>query len=116
MIKQLTKKQVNEYYKYIISVGYCDIQFLLQGIEKEGFTAGVYGWNADIYEIDKTTAIVTGYRPFGNISTSGKGLNKKYNEKARTIANNWDLTWEQKKSKLNKLLQKYVKEVIGSEV
>lgn len=115
MVKQLTKKQVQEYYNNIISVGYCDIQFLLQGMEREGYTAGIYGWNADIYEIDKTTAIVTGYRPFGNISSNEKGLNKKYNEKARTISNNLDLTWEQKKNKLNKLLQKYVKEVIESE-
>lgn len=52
---------------------------------------------------------------FGNVSSNEKGLNNKYNEKAEAIYKNWDLTWEQKKNKLNKLLQKYAKEVIESE-
>lgn len=116
MKKQVTKKEVQKYYKNIISVGYCDLWYLLQGIDPEGYTAGIYGWNADIYEVNRTTAIVTGYRPFGNVSSNEKGLNNKYNEKAEAIYKNWDLTWEQKKNKLNKLLQKYAKEVIESEV
>ena len=45
------------------SVGYCDLQTLLGVANPQFYTAGVYGWNADIY-IFGNIAIVTGYRPF----------------------------------------------------
>ena len=54
-------------YRNVIKVGYCDLQNALIGIEPNFYTAGVYGWNADVYVIDRDTVIVTGYRPFGNI-------------------------------------------------
>lgn len=108
---KLKKKEVLENFQNVICVGYCDIQHLLRGKERIGYTSGVYGWNADIYNIDNKTAICTGYRPFGNISTH-YNINKKYDDKARKICKNWDLTWEQTEKKLNKLLQKYVDEVL----
>ena len=44
-----------------VRVGYCDAQHLLSGIEPDYYTAGVYGWNCDIYRIAGLT-ICTGYR------------------------------------------------------
>ena len=66
---KFTKKDILSNFANIICVGYCDIQYLLRYIDRIGYTCGVYGWNADIYKIDNATVIVTGYRPFGNIST-----------------------------------------------
>ena len=54
-------------YRNVIKVGYCDMQDALKGREPNFYTAGVYGWNSDVYVLDRDTAIVTGYRPFGNI-------------------------------------------------
>ena len=54
-------------YPNVIKVGYCDLQDALKWREPNFYTAGVYGWNADVYVIDCDTVIVTGYRPFGNI-------------------------------------------------
>lgn len=48
---------------------------------KDAYTAGVYGWNADIYEFD-TFAIVTGYRPFGKDILSYEFC-KKWEKKAQ---------------------------------
>lgn len=54
-------------YENVIKVGYCDLQDALKWREPNFYTAGVYGWNSDVYVIDYDTVIVTGYRPFGNI-------------------------------------------------
>ena len=54
-------------YRNVIKVGYCDLQDALKWREPNFYTAGVYGWNADVYVIDCDTVIVTGYRPFGNV-------------------------------------------------
>ena len=58
-----TKRAVKEGYYRILSVGYCGLQSLLSHESPVAYTAGVYGWNADVYQIWPNTAIVTGYRP-----------------------------------------------------
>lgn len=44
-----------------VCVGYCDAWAMLSGITPDYYTAGVYGWNCDIYIIAGLT-ICTGYR------------------------------------------------------
>lgn len=44
-----------------VRVGYCDAQWLLSYLTPAYYTAGVYGWNCDIYRIAGLT-ICTGYR------------------------------------------------------
>lgn len=68
MKTRTTKKAIMTSYRNVIKVGYCDLQQALKGLEPNYYTAGVYGWNADIYVIDNDTVLVTGYRPFGNTS------------------------------------------------
>ena len=67
MKTKITKKAIMSAYRNVIKVGYCDLQDALKWREPNFYTAGVYGWNADVYVIDCDTVIVTGYRPFGNI-------------------------------------------------
>ena len=59
-----TRKYIMENYNTVLSVGYCDLQYLLRWENPIAYTSGTYGWNADIYNIGGV-AIVTGYRPFG---------------------------------------------------
>ena len=67
-VKFKTKqKEIMAGYPYVIRVGYCSLQNLLNYKSPIAYTSGKYGWNADIYEISQTTVIVTGYGPFGNI-------------------------------------------------
>ena len=77
-----TQKEVKNNYCHVLSVGYADLGYLLQHRNPEAYTAGVYGWNADIYSIG-STAIVTGYRPFGK--HIDYDIVRKYNEKAKKI-------------------------------
>lgn len=44
-----------------VYVGYCDAQYLLGYCAPDYYTAGIYGWNCDIYRIAGLT-ICTGYR------------------------------------------------------
>lgn len=113
MERKMLKKEVNGCFKNVVCVGYCDLWYLLKGLERSGYTCGIYGWNADIYIVNDNTAIVTGYRPFGNIDSNKKGLNKKYNEKARKICdNNKIVKWETKQNKINKLLDEYINKIL----
>lgn len=67
MKTEITKKAITGAYRNVIKVGYCDMQDALKWREPNFYTAGVYGWNSDVYVIDYDTVIVTGYRPFGNV-------------------------------------------------
>lgn len=53
-----------------VRVGYCDLQDVLQGIEPDYYTAGIYGWNCDVYVI-AGLAICTGYRPAAGVRAVG---------------------------------------------
>lgn len=53
-----------------VRVGYCDLDGVLSGIEPDYYTAGVYGWNCDVYVI-AGLAICTGYRPAAGVRAVG---------------------------------------------
>lgn len=110
---KVTEKQIKEGFKNIICVGYCELQHLLNCKDPEYYTSGTYGWNANIYKINNNTVIVTGYRPFGKISNWK--LVKKYEEKACKIDHDWDIPYKEKTKKLEKLLQKFIDEILKTE-
>ena len=62
--KKTTRKAIMAAYPHVIGAG-CGLQNLLRYEQPRAYTAGVYGWNADIYVIDGI-AIATGYRSFGD--------------------------------------------------
>lgn len=110
MKNKITQKFIMNNYKNVIRVGYCDLQYLLNFETLKYYTSGAYGWNADIYQIDNDTVIVTGYRPFGNIRNK-YNINKFYNTKAsEVLASN--ITYEEKREKIKILLENYIKEVL----
>ena len=76
-------------YSNVIKVGYCDMQNALKWREPNFYTAGVYGWNADVYVIDHDTVIVTGYRPFGNMELPREVIDT-LNKCARSIMHYFD--------------------------
>lgn len=107
---KVTEKQITKNYDKIIEIGYCHAYYLLKDIDPNYYTWGTCGWKADIYHIENNLAIVTGYAPFGNVSNYE--LTKKYNDKAQKIWNNYDLKYEQRAKKVEKLRNKYIKEVL----
>ena len=97
-------------YAAIISIGYCNAYYLLYFNSPIAFTSGVYGWNADIYDINNI-AIVTGYRPFGNIHVDFDII-KKYNTEAKNIISDNAISYEDKKELVNNLLLDFKTEVL----
>ena len=89
MKTKTTKKAVMNAYRNVIKVGYCDMQDALKWSEPNFYTAGVYGWNADVYVIDCDTVIVTGYRPFGNVELTREVINT-LNKCAKNITRYFD--------------------------
>lgn len=81
-----TAREVREGTCYIISAGYCSLQNLLYFRSPNAYTKGVYGWNFDVYNIDGSCAICTGYRgmPSKNTKEDYKIIHE-YDEKARTL-------------------------------
>ena len=100
-----TRKAITANYGTVISAGYCDLQHLFAREEAAAYTAGVYGWNADIYTFGGV-AIVTGYRPFGNTDAEYT-ITRYYNDKAKTIVNDWDYKGD-KKEALRNLIREYI--------
>ena len=89
MKTKITKKAIMNAYRNVIKVGYCDMQDALKWREPNFYTAGVYGWNADVYVIDCYTVIVTGYRPFGNMELPRKVIDT-LNKCAKSITHYFD--------------------------
>jgi hypothetical protein len=100
-----TQKNIKENYAAIISIGYCDAWYLLYFEDPIAFTSGVYGWNADIYE-KNGVAIVTGYRPFGNIHVDYDVI-REYNNRAKEVINNNSIEYETKKELVNDILLEF---------
>ncbi len=99
-----TAKAIKEGYAKILTIGYCDMHGLLHYQNAMAYTAGVYGWNFDLYYIDGV-AICTGYRgtPTGNIYYYNE-IVREYELKARAINNDWGIPYEKKRAKVNRLL------------
>lgn len=105
-----TQKAVNAGYNKRISIGYCNIQTLLAGIDPVAYTARREGWAADIYDMGGGVAIVTGYAPFGNVRVP-YDTQRRYEEEARKIRYDYSRTWEDIQAALQELLRRFVEEV-----
>lgn len=106
MKTQTTKKAIMGAYRNVIKVGYCDMQDALKWREPSFYTAGVYGWNSDVYVIDYDTVIVTGYRPFGNVELPREDIDM-LNKCAKSITRylNYDLAKIYLKNNLDELVR-----------
>ena len=106
-----TKGDIMANYPKVIKIGYCDLQFLLKYESPITYTAGVYGWNADIYDFNGV-AIVTGYRPFGNICPD-RQIIEKYEKEAGNICHNY--SYEEGHKALRELQKNFMEEVLEND-
>lgn len=83
---KVTTKALKQNYN-CICVGYCDIHSLSRDISPTYYNAGVYGWNYDVYIVDKY-ALCTGYRGMpenvGVVENKGTII-RQYNDEARHV-------------------------------
>lgn len=76
---------IKKSYLHRIEIPYCGASYLLTGLSPAAYTAGVYGWNADIYIINHDTVIITGYRPQCCTAKPPYQLLKEYEKRAEKI-------------------------------
>lgn len=107
-----TKKEVMRSFPSVIRVPYCYLDKMLELESPSGYTAGSYGWGADVYDFGNV-AIVTGYSPFGNISPDRSLLNK-YNEKADQILEYYSFDAGKAKNRLRELIAEFLTEVANA--
>lgn len=106
-----TKKAIMANYGNVIKVDYCDLQNLLKYESPIAYTAGVYGWNADIYDFGGV-AIATGYRPFGNIHPNWEIMDK-YEKEAENIYKSYQ--YDDRIGVLKDLLKNFIEEVLKND-
>jgi hypothetical protein len=105
------KKEMRNNYNCIISIGYCNAQWLLKYKEPIAYSTRAEGWACDYYDIDGVL-ISTGYAPLTAKNThSNYNIVRRYNEQAQEIACNYSLSYEEQKTQVNALLKEYIKEV-----
>ena len=99
-----TRKAIVDSAINVKCAGYCDLQALLRNHSPIAYTAGVYGWNFDVYDVYGVT-ICTGYR---NMPGARLEHIRGYEAKAAAI---W--SWEnktpfaEKQKQVEKLLQEF---------
>lgn len=91
----------------LVSAGYCDLQSLLMYHSPVAYTAGVYGWNFDVYDVHGLT-ICTGYR--GMPGRRAKNI-AEYEEKARRIRES--IPYPACREQIEQLLQDFCSENMG---
>ena len=100
---KVTKKAMRGEEMY--RVGYCDLQHLLRDQQAFAYSAGVYGWACDYYQVGNIY-ISTGYSPIGKVIDSE--LVRKYDKMARAITGK---SYEQERAKRYKLLERFLSEI-----
>jgi hypothetical protein len=93
--------------KNVLKVGYCELDYLLSYVEPFAYSSGVYGWSCDYYNIDGVI-ISTGYSPIGK--SLDYDIIKKYENEARKILLDNNSSYDNKKEKVNNLLNELVQE------
>ena len=111
MKSKVTKKAIRENYPKIMAAGYCSMQYLLRGREPVAYSAGVYGWDCDYYEVGPLL-ISTGYRPArGTIATNYDAIHA-YESVAMDIWGSGG-DYESRRAGVETLLKKFVAEVVA---
>lgn len=100
---KITNKELKEDGYNVFKASYCTLQHLLWFESPVAYTAGVYGWNSDVYIFPGYFTIVTGYRPIGKEAI----LCKEYDNAARVILEHSNLTQEEKKRCVRGLLRRF---------
>lgn len=102
-----TRKALVNAYPRAIRIGYCGAQHLLHYQEPYYYTCGTYGWNMDAYVIDDVL-VTTGYRGMIGDSVNYKLL-EQYEKQAEKISLDYSLDWDEKREKVNALLNDFIK-------
>jgi hypothetical protein len=110
MKAQVTKKQIRENFYSILSIGYCDAQYLLYFKNPFAYSSGINGWSCDYYQIDNI-CISTGYAPIG--TPVNYSLLRELEGKAQKIVHDYNLSSLDKEKQLNELIKELINSILN---
>lgn len=110
---KMSRNDIRRFYSNIYCVAYCDMYHLLKyGARDIGYNSGVYGWNYTVYEIDRDTCILTGYRGFFGKRIPDKAwktLEKNLVEYSSKSSTTWKDVEKRAKRSLSRIIEKMEK-------
>ena len=106
-----TNKEVRNGFSVVLSIGYCNIQHLLNYETPVAYTTRKEGWASDIYDVGRGVAISTRYAPVSGICVDRK-LEEEYDEKALKIITENINDYDNSKKAVTALLKEFVNEVL----
>ena len=112
---QTTKTNIKNNFGTVLTVGYCEIEYLLSYCSPFAYSAGVYGWNCDFYAPSTKyngVCLATGYN---TDRLGGKRVNyelvKEYEQKAHELLNDYH-SQINKREALNILIDEFIKKAL----
>jgi hypothetical protein len=100
-----TKNQIKNSFVNVLSLGYCELQYLTYYKNPFAYSSGINGWACDYYNIDNV-CLSTGYNPIGtNVDYK---LVRKYELKAQKIVLDYNIDYKLREKRVNKLLIDFV--------
>ena len=107
-----TRKYITSLWHNVYRAGYCDLQYIMHGVEPTYYNAGVYGWNWDAYTDHRTDSVITtGYRNMVG-DPIPDALIEKYTERAKEIIKR-EFSERDSQEKLDALRRDFWRELIG---
>ena len=105
MKTRISKKEAKRIDDVILAIGYCKLATLLINKAPFAYSAGIYGWSCDYYDINGV-CISTGYAPIG--ARVDYNLVNEYERKAQEVINNSSYSYDQIKSLLDALITEFI--------
>ncbi len=106
-----TQKAAKSSNTVVLAVPYCFLQHVLNYESPTAYNEGVDGWNFDLYQIDYSYNIVTGYRGMDRSSTHNVNDNKELQAALKqldTQSTDNTLGRDERKAKLIEILEQYL--------
>ena len=63
---KVSRKSIKDNFRNVYQLDMSKSYTIFRGQSPAYYTAGIYGWNCDVYIINEDTAVTVGYRPFGD--------------------------------------------------
>ena len=111
---QTTKTNIKKNFVTVLTVGYCELEYLLNYCSPFAYSAGSYGWNCNFYQPSTKyggVCIATGYNTerMGGKRVSYE-LVKEYEQKACEVVNNHSQI--NKREALNALIDEFIEKAL----
>ena len=105
-----TQKAIRAGFPYVVKVGYCGLQTMLNYRSPIAYTTRREGWGCDIYDVGGGVAVATGYAPFGNVKMDYE-RRQDYERRAEQIM--YTGNYDSRREALDALIDEFINEVRG---